>query len=118
MGEVGGVVHTVVAVVHLVVGSSSQAGKQSVQSPGQVVATVVLHRQPAVDEVEDGLAQRVAAHHPGADQSQQQQRQQLSRAGVLRRQSEEDAVLVVRHVDVTEEPRNPEDTQTEAKTFS
>lgn len=78
MGEVGGVVASVGTMVGLVVGGSSQTGQQPVQSPRQVVATVILHRQPAVDEVEKGFAQRVAAHHPGAGQSQQQQRQQLS----------------------------------------
>lgn len=77
MGEVGGVVYIVESMVGLVVGGSSQTGQQSVQRPGQVVATVVLHRQPAVDEVEEGFAQRVAVHHPGTAQSQQQQRQQL-----------------------------------------
>lgn len=107
VGEVGGVVAIVETMVGLVVGSSSQEGQQSVQSPGQVVATVVLHRQPAVDEMEEGFAQRVAAHHPGAGQSQQQQRQQLGRAGVLGCQSEGDIVLVVQLVDVAVQPRSP-----------
>lgn len=98
--EVGGVVSIVAIMVGLVVRSSSQTGQQSVQSPGQVVAAVILHCQPAVDEVEEGLTQRVAAHHPGAAQSEQQQRQQLGRAGVLSCQSEEYVVLVVRLVDV------------------
>ncbi|KAK9522336.1 hypothetical protein VZT92_018809 [Zoarces viviparus] len=95
--------------VDLVVGGSSHTGQQSVQSPGQFVATVVLHRQPAVDEVEDGFAQRVAAHRPGAAQSQQQQRQQLQRAAVLSGQSEGCVVLVVQLVGVTVEPGNPDE---------
>ncbi len=77
MGEVGGVVSAVESMVDLVVGSSAQKGQQSVQSPGQIIATVVLHCQPAVEEVEKGFAERVAAHQPGAALSQQQQGQQL-----------------------------------------
>lgn len=113
MGEVGGVVSTVNTVVGLVEGSSSQKGQQSVQSPGQVVATVVLHCQPAVDEVEECFTQRVAAHHPGAAQSQQQQRQQLGRAGILSCQGEGYTVLMVQLVDVAVEPRNPNEKQTD-----
>lgn len=70
VGEVGSIVPTVENMVGLVEGSSSQTGQQSVQSPGQVVATVVLHRQPAIKKVEEGFAQRMAAHQPGAAQSQ------------------------------------------------
>lgn len=66
---------------------------------------MVLHRQPGVDEVEDGFAQRVAAHQLGADQSQQQQRQQLSPASILGGQSKGDVVLMVQLVDFAVQPR-------------
>lgn len=77
------------------------------QCPRQVVAAVVLHRQPGVDEVEDGLAERVAAQQPGADHGQQQQGQQLSAGGVLRCQSERLPVLMVGLVDAAVQPRSP-----------
>lgn len=112
VGEVGGVVATVLSMVGLVMGSSSQTGQESVQSPGQVVAAVVFHRQPAVEDVEDDFAQRVTTHHPGAAQGQQQQRQQLGRAGVLGCQSEGHVVLVVQLVDAAVEPGNPEEEKT------
>lgn len=104
MGEVGGIVTVMETMMGLVVGSSSQEGQQFVQSPGQVVAAVVLHRQPGVDSVEDGFAQRVAAHQPGADQSQQQQRQQLGPTGILGGQSKRDVVLMVQLVDFAVQP--------------
>lgn len=106
--EVGGEVDTVDSVVDLVVGGSADPGHQSVQSPGQLVATVVLHRQPGVEEVEDGFAQRVAAHRPGAAQGQQQQGQQLHRAAVLSSQGEGRVVPVVQLVGVAVEPGDPE----------
>ncbi len=111
MCEVGGVIASVETMVGLVVGGSSQTGQQFVQSPGQVVATVVLHRQPAVDEVEEGFAQRVTAYQPGAAQSQQQQRQQLGSAGVLSCESKGYVVLVVQLVDGAVEPGNPDETK-------
>lgn len=98
--------------VGLVEGGSSQTGQQSVQSPGQIVATVVFHCHPAVEEVKEDLAQRVAAHHPGAAQGQQQQRQQLSRAGILGCQSKGHTVSVVVLVDVAVEPGNPDKAHT------
>lgn len=115
MREVGGVVDTVQAVVGLVVRRPAQEGQQSVHGPGQVVAAVVLHRQPAVEEVEDGFAQRVAAHQAGAGQSQQQQGEQLDRAGVLGRQGEGHALMVVQLVDAAVEPRNPGGKQTDGR---
>jgi len=114
VNEVGGIVDTVEDMVGLVVGGSSQTGQLSVQSPGQFVATVVLHRQPAVDEVEGDFAQRVAAHHPGAAHSQQQQREQLQRAAVLSGQGEGVVVLVVLPVGVTVEPGNPDEKHTDS----
>lgn len=72
MREERGVVYGLQTMVCVVVGGSSQTGQQSVQSPGQVVAAVVLHGKPGVDEVEEGLAERVTSHHPGAAQRQQQ----------------------------------------------
>lgn len=69
MGEVGGIVGIWQSVVGLVVGSSSQPGQDS----GQVVSAVVLHGQPAVEEVEEQFTERVAAQQPGAAHSQQQQ---------------------------------------------
>lgn len=107
VGEVGGIVAPEEDVVVLVVRRSAHEGQQPVQSPGQVVAAVVLHRQPGVEEVEDGLAQGVAAHQPGAGLGQQQQGQQLGAAGVLGRQGEGLTVLVVGLVDVTVEPGSP-----------
>lgn len=115
MREVRGVIDTVQAVVGLVVRRSAQEGQQSVQGPGQVVAAVVLHCQPAVEEVEDGFAQRVAAHQAGAGQSQQQQGDQLDRAGVLGRQGEGRVLLVVLLVDAAVEPRSPGGKQTDGR---
>lgn len=112
VSEVRGIVGTLLTVVGLVVGGPAHAGKQSVQGPGQVVAAVVLHGQPAVEEVEEGFAQGVAAQHPHAAQSQQQQRQQLHGAGVLSCQSEGNVVLVVRLVDAAVQPWNPEEQNT------
>lgn len=108
VSEVGGVVGTLLTVMSLVVGGSTHAGKQFVQSPGQVVATVVLHGQPAVEEVEEGFTEGVAAQQPRTAQSQQQQRQQLSRAGVLCCQGEGNAVLVVQVVHAAVQPWNPD----------
>lgn len=107
VGEVRGVVDASETVVGLVVGGSSHEGQQPVQSPGQVVAAMVLHRQPVVEQVEAGFAQRVAPHQPGAGQGQQQQRQQLGRAAVLRRHSKRDVVLVMQLVDIVVQPRSP-----------
>lgn len=107
VGEVGGVVATVTSVVGLVMGSATQTGQQSMQSPRQVVAAVVFHGQPAVEDVEDDFAQRVTAQHPGAAQGQQQQGQQLGWAGVLGCQSKGHVVLVVQLVDAAVEPGNP-----------
>lgn len=104
MGEVGGVVASVQPVVGLVEGGSSQAGQQSVQSPGQVVATVVLHCHPAVEEVKEHLTQRVTAQSPAAAESQEQQRQQLHRAGVLGRKCKGQTVLVMQLVDAGVQP--------------
>lgn len=78
MGEVGGVVAILQTMVSVVVWSSSQTGKESVRSPRQIVATVALDCQPAVEEMKEDLTEGVAAYQPGAAQSQQQQRQQLS----------------------------------------
>lgn len=112
VGEVGGIVALVKAVVGLVERSSSHKGQQPVQAPGQIVAAVVFHRHPAVEEMKDDFAQRVAADDTGAAQSQQQQRQQLGRGGVLSCQGERRVVPVVLLVDVAVEPRNPEEEKT------
>lgn len=107
MGEVGGVVPTVQAMVGLVVGGSSKEGQQSVQTPGKIIAAMVLHRQPAVEKVEEGFTHGVAAHHPSTAQSQQQLREQLRGAGILGCQGEGDLVLMVQLVDVSVQPGNP-----------
>ncbi|KAL3063484.1 hypothetical protein OYC64_003115 [Pagothenia borchgrevinki] len=98
--------------VGLVGGGSSQAGQQAVQSPRQVVSAVVLHCQPAVEQVEDGLAERVAADQPGAAQGQQQQGQELQRRAVLSSQGEGEVVPVVVPVDPAVQPGHPDEKHT------
>lgn len=112
VGEIGGIVAPLQAVVDVVVRGPSHAWQQPVQSPWQVVAAVVLHCQPAVEEVEEDLAQRMAAHHPSTAQGQQQQRQQLSRAGILGCQGKGEVVLVVHVVDVAVQPGKPDNDHT------
>lgn len=109
MCEVGGVVPFVQLVVSLVEGGPTHAGKQSVKGPGQVEATVVLHGQPAVGEVEQDFAQWVAAHYMGTGLCQDQQGQKLSCAGILGSQGEGHPVLVVSLVDPVIQPLNSGD---------
>lgn len=74
------------------------------ESPGEVIATVVLHRQPDVEEVEEDFADRVAAHHHGAPHGQHLLRGQLHHAGVQSRESERVHVQVVRLMEDLKEP--------------
>lgn len=113
--KVGGVVDSVQTVVGLVVRRPPEEGQRPAQGPGQVVAAVVLHRQPAVEQVEDQLAERVAAQQAGAGPRQQQQRQKLRPAGVLGRQGKGHLLLVVLPVHVDVEPwKSGEETQRES----
>lgn len=73
---------------------------------------MILHRQPAVEEVEGEFAQRVGADEPGAAQGQQQQGQQLGRAGILGCQSKGMVVLMVLLVDAAVQAGNPDGEQT------
>lgn len=106
--EVWGVVDAVQPVVGLVVRRPSQEGQYPAQGPGQVIAAVVLHRQPAVEQVEDHFAEWVAAQQAGARQREQQQRQKLRPAGILGRQGEGRLLLMVLPVHVDVEPWNSE----------
>lgn len=107
--EVRGVVPLLQAVVQLVVGCpAAQPGQQPVEAPGQVVAAVVLHSQPAVEQVEGSLAERVAAQQPATGHGQEQQGEQLGAAEVLGRQGNGDPmVLVVGQVHMVVEPPKP-----------
>ncbi|KAG7222103.1 hypothetical protein INR49_016673 [Caranx melampygus] len=73
---------------------------ENLLTPGQIVAAVVFHRHPAVEEMKEDFAQRMAADYTGAAQSQQQQRQQFGRGGILGCQGKWHVVLVVLLVDV------------------
>lgn len=112
MSEVGSVVKAFDFMMGLVMGGTAEKGKQSVWSQGQVVPTVVLHCQPAVEQVEDDFAERMAAQQPGTAQRQQQQRQQLCWAGVLRCERKGVAMLMMRLVDAAVQPGNPEEIRT------
>ena len=89
-------------------GPRAQPGQQPLEAPGQPVAAVVLHGQPAVEQVEGGLAEGVQPQEPGGAQRQQQLRQHLGGAGVLGGQRDGDGVVsVVVQVDVEEQPSEP-----------
>lgn len=88
----------------LVEGRSSEAGQQPVHWPGEVVTRVVLHSQPDVEQMEQDLAQGVAAHQPGAEDSQRLLKQQLFDAGVLGCQREGFPIYVVRVMELLVQP--------------
>lgn len=67
MGEIGRKVNIVPPMMNVVVRGSAEKRQQSVQSPGQVVATVVVHRQPGVENVEEDLTEGVTVHQAGTD---------------------------------------------------
>lgn len=97
--------------VGLVERSPSEAGQNPVQSPGEVVTAVVLHRQPDVEQMKEDLADGVAAHHRGAPHGQDLLRDQLHYTGVQSRQSEGVCGGVVRQMEDLEEPGDSEETE-------
>lgn len=102
--EVRCIVPSNVLMMGLVERSSSEAGQYPVESPGEIVPTVVLHRQPDVEQMEEDLADRVAAHHHDAKHGQHLLRDELDDAGVLSRQCERVYVHVMRLMEDLEEP--------------
>lgn len=79
MGKVGGIVAPGLEVVEVVVwGTAVQAeGHQAVGGPGQLIATVVLHRQPDVDHEEGQLRQWVAVQQGRGSGGEQPQAKRL-----------------------------------------
>ena len=92
--------------------STAHAGQQLVEGPGKIVVTVVLHGQPGVEEVEQGLAEWVAAHQVSTDQGQDEQGDELSWAGILGSQGKGSLVLVVNIVDPSIQPGYSRDQKT------
>lgn len=85
VGEVGGEVELGLEVMEVVVGRAAvQAERhQAVGGPGQVVAAVVLHRQPDVEREEGQLGERVAAQELRADGGEEAEAEGLPGTGVL-----------------------------------
>ena len=104
VGEVGGVVALAVEVVQVVVaGAAVQPQRhQAVGGPGQVVAAVVLHRQPDVEQEEEQLAERVAAQQGRGGGGEDAQAERLPGPRVLGREGDGGGVGVV-HLEEEEE---------------
>lgn len=109
MFKVGCEVPSAALMMRLVEWSPSEAGQNPVKSPGEVIPTVVLHRQPDVQEVEEDLADWVAAHQHGAPHGQHLLRDELHHAGVQSREGERVHVHVVRLMEDLEEPGGSEE---------
>lgn len=77
---------------------------QFVRGPGEVVARVVLHRQPDVDHVEGQDSERVALEQQDVHHVKETQGKQLPDAHVLRGQRERGRVLVVHLVEGPVQP--------------
>lgn len=77
---------------------------QPVGGPGEVVAWMVLHRQPDVDHVEDHDGEWVAPEQRDVHQVKEAQGEQLPGAHVLRGQRERGQVLVVHLVEGPVQP--------------
>lgn len=90
--------------VRLVERSPSEAGHNPVESPGEVITTVVLHRQPDVEQIKEDFAERVAAHHYSAPHSQDLLGDQLHHAGIQSCQRKRVRVQVMRLMEDPEEP--------------
>ncbi len=86
MSKVGSVVVLGLEVVEVVVaGPPIQPERyQAVGGPGQVVAAVVLHRQPDVHQEEGQLSERVAAQQEGVGSGEEAQAESLPDSRVLR----------------------------------
>lgn len=104
--EVRSVVGFELQVVHVMVRSSTvePKGYQSMRGPGQVIATVVLHRKPDIQNIEEHLCQGVAAQQQRVDPSEEAQRQGLIGPRVLRGQCEGGCVLVMHLVECPVQP--------------
>ena len=85
MCEVGGVVALGFEVVEVVVASAAVQPQrhQAVRGPGQVVAAVVLHRQPHVDQEEHQLGERVAAQQGRSGSGEDAETKSLPSSGEL-----------------------------------
>uniref|UniRef100_A0ACB8F8I0 Uncharacterized protein n=1 Tax=Sphaerodactylus townsendi TaxID=933632 RepID=A0ACB8F8I0_9SAUR len=81
-------------------------GHQSVGRPGQVVARMVLHREPAIDHEESHLRHGVEPQQHGDASREESQPQQLPHGGILGAQREGGDVLVVGLVESLVQPRH------------
>lgn len=106
MREVRGKVAVKLRVVQVVVRDAAVPPErhQSVRGPGEVVAGVVLHRQPDVEHVEDQDGERVALEQRDVQHVEEAQGKQLPGAHVLRGQRERGRVLVVHFVEGAVQP--------------
>lgn len=97
MGKVGGVVVLRLEVVEIVVAGPPIQPQwyQAVGGPGQVIATVVLHRQPDVHQEEGQLSEWVAAQQEGVDGGKEAQTESLPGSRVLRGEGRGGGVGVV-----------------------
>lgn len=106
MCEVRSIVELELQMVQVVVRSSTvePKGHQSMRGPGQVIATVVLHRKPDIQYIEDHLCQGVAAQQQRVNRREEAQRQGLPGPRVLSGQGEGCCVLVVHLVECPVQP--------------
>lgn len=106
VGEVGGEVVLGLQVVEVMVaGPAIQPQRhQTVGGPGQVVTTVVLHRQPDVHHEEGQLGERVAAQQEGVGGGEEAQAESLPGSGVLCGEGGGGGVGMVHLVEVAVEP--------------
>lgn len=104
--EVRSIVGLELQMVQVVVRSSTvePKGHQSMCGPGQVIARVVLHRKPDIQNIEEHLCQGVAAQQQRVDPSEESQRQGFPGPRVLSGQGEGGCVLVVHLVERPVEP--------------
>lgn len=104
--EVRGEVAVKLRVMQVMVGHAPVPPEryQSVRGPGEVVARVVLHRQPDVDHVEDQDGERVALEQRDIHDVKEDQGKQLPDAHVLRGQRERGRILVMHLVEGPVQP--------------
>lgn len=85
---------------------STETRQHPMQCPGEVVSAMILHCHPGVQEMEEGLAEGVAAHQHRTEKRKSLKRQKFTNTRVLSGQSKRVPVHMVSAVDVVVKPGN------------